>query len=329
MPFKKFFELSGRLNKTNIAPVYYLWGEEHLLQETFLKQIEDILSSSNFEKSTFYGSNLDIDALASSISSLSLFATQRLIVIKEAHKIKGNNEKTIAGMIEQGNLASNIVFINLQKLRKDQLGKNEIIKASAEKGDVVEFRQLYPEECIKFAITELKKGNKTISEKDAEYLYQTSGDNLFDLKNEIDKLVLFTGDRCTITSEDIFKCSGFIRQENVYEITNAILENNKTKALKLIDNLLDSGTETFHLFNLFFWTYRRIIMAKTLQKTNTPAEVILRKVKLWDRNFPDKIKKFSYSEVLKKLECLYNAELSIKSGKIENADFRVIAAELF
>ena len=136
MPFKKFFELSGRINKTNISPVYYLWGEEHLLQETFLKQLEETLSSANCEKSIFYGSSLNVDDLVSSIASLSLFATQRLIVIKEAHKIKGNNEKIIAGIIGQGNLASNIVFVNILKLKKDQLSRNEIIKAAAEQGDL-------------------------------------------------------------------------------------------------------------------------------------------------------------------------------------------------
>jgi len=312
-----------------VSRLYYLWGEEHLLQEEFIKKIEELLASSNCEKNIFYGTGLSIDDLASAMASMSLFSSERLVIIKEAHKIRAAAEKTIAGILANGFPAAYIIFINPQKLKKDVLSKNVLIKTIAETGLVVQFRPLYQQECVKYIVNEFRKNERAITEKDADYLYQIAGDNLYDLKNEIEKLVLYTIKKGRVTDEDIGLCSGFIKQESMIAVTNAITEGDREKTLRLVDNLLNSKEETFMVFSLIYRAYRKIMLARSMKQKNIPEFDISRRISVYDKGFFDKIKKFRKKDIIRKLEILHDAEFAIKSGKVENADLRPVVAELF
>ena len=327
MPFKKYSDLPSKLVKNQLSKAYYIWGEEHLLQEEFVNNLQKALAQKT-DRAVFYGNGFDIDEFMSTIASMSLFSEEKVTIVKDANKLKAATVKLIVSALGAGNFTPYIIFINPLKLRRDELYSNLLIKTISNIGDVVEFRPLYPNECINFIINEFKNNNKTIAYPDAEYLYQLSGNNLFDIKNEVEKLLLFTKENPKVESKDIFECSGFIKQENIYQFTDVIINNDKRKALELVDNLLNSGSEYFHLYSLLYRTYRKMIMAIDMANKNVPTDTIMKKLRVYDRNFVPKVKKFKMADIVKKMEVLLETELAVKSGKIENPDLRTVIAEL-
>ena len=78
-----------------------------------------------------------------------------------------------------------------------------------------------------------------------DMLCEIVGGELNALENEIEKLYLYTLDRTdkTITQEDVLACIGFSKEENPFELANAITACDKNRAIKLLDKLLDDGEE--------------------------------------------------------------------------------------
>ncbi len=78
-----------------------------------------------------------------------------------------------------------------------------------------------------------------------ETLCEAVGGDLNALSREIEKLALYTADRedKNISKEDVLAGVGFSKEENPFELSNAVQYMNKNKALALADKLLDGGEE--------------------------------------------------------------------------------------
>lgn len=334
MANKRYADLIRQLDKKTVsARVYYLYGEEHLLQDELVEKIIKALDIS--DKEVFYGSNFNIDDFLSSIASMSLFAGERFVIVKEANKIKKPAEKIIAGILEKNDLTSRLVFVNPVKLKKTELAANGLIAVVSKIGEVVEVSPLDENGCVDFIVEELNKSKKNISRENAGLLYQLSGSNLFDIKNEIEKLSLFARSRATISQDDIYACCGIDKQENIFDLEDAILNNDKHRVLGLIENIIGGGRverpEQF-ILNSIYRIYNTMLTSIQLLKNNVPPASICGIIKrhpYYGGEYLRKVKKITISEkeIVKKFELIHRIELEMKSGKVEKPDLRIYSRD--
>jgi len=331
MGFINFAELNTHLKNKKINHLYYFFGEEIFLIESTVKEIEKVISIKPEEKEIFYGSSIDIDIFISSLSSLSLFGERKFILVKESNKIKTAIKKTISQYLSTPKETCYLIFINPEKIRKDEFQKDEIIKEIARSGDVVEFKQLSETECIKFVREEFSSRGKNISLNEIETFLELTGNNLFDIKNEMEKLILFVGAKKEITLEDIYNCSGLTKQETIYKLSDAIISCDTKTAILIFNNLLNSGIEISHILMSINRTLQQLLTANILSNMNFSKEEILKKLKMsmyFGNQLIEKSKKFKREEILKKIDIVYRMELGIKSGKLERHDFNLFISDL-
>ncbi|MFN3967134.1 MAG: DNA polymerase III subunit delta [Endomicrobiia bacterium] len=326
-----FAELNRKLEKKEISHLYYFYGEEIYLIEETLNKLEKIIPVRPEEKEIFYGQNINIDVFVTSLSSLSLFGEKKFIIIKESNKIKSATQEIISKYLPDIKESCYVVFITPIKIKKDELQKNEIIKEVSKTGEVVEFRELFTDECIKFIKEEFSKNGKYISHKNIETFLELTGNNLYDIKNEIEKIILFIGEKKEITVEDIYNCSGLTKQEDIYKLSDAIISGNVQTAISIFNNLLNSGTEISHILVSISKTLQQLLRANILINSKIPREEILKKLKMniyFGNQLIDKSKKFTKEEILKKMEIIYKIELEMKSGRLENNNFSLFISDL-
>jgi len=53
--------------------------------------------------------------------------------------------------------------------------------------------------------------------------------------------VSFIGSKTEINTEDIEMCSGYVKQENIYRLNDAIMSGDRALALKILEELIQHG----------------------------------------------------------------------------------------
>jgi DNA polymerase-3 subunit delta len=324
----KYRQLRDRIEQKKFAPLYYFHGEENYLQEKTVRQLEKINSDDLAAKQVLWGKDLTLNEFVNAISTVPLFTSPgaaEIVLLRGADSIKQATEKQIAGYLDIPGKANTFVnlciFINPERLRRNELENNPLINKIAGIGEVVEFSKLYDNEIIEFIIRELRTYDKKISRSAAEHILMFSGDELFNLSNEIQKLVSFVGSAAEINIDDIETCSGYTGQESIYKLNDAIMSENKSLASRILDDLIEHGENAIRIINSIYWNYSKAVAAKSyLENKGMNSDTIIRRMgmqRYYGRIFLDKVKKLNYKDILKKIELLHETDLAIKSGKEE------------
>jgi len=321
----KHNEFDKQLSGQRTISFYYFWGGESVLQQNLLEKIQ---KNENLEKEILYGETLKVDQLVNAVSTATLFADKKLIVIKNAEKIKTKDEKNIAEVLGTSPTVNPLFFLCSEKISKDELRNNPLIRKIAELGEVVEFRQLYQNEMIEYIVHKVAGRGKTISRSDVQYFIDLTGNNLSEVKNELEKLFLYTKDKKIINSKDIEKCSGYTNQQNLYKLNDAIRIKDKQKALKVLNELIESGENEIHIIRSVYKEFNKMLLAESYieEKKFDSRKVIetMRLNKYYGEKFLAEIKKYSRSDIINKIEMLYLTELADKSGRIVNSDLHML-----
>jgi DNA polymerase-3 subunit delta len=329
-----YIELISNFEKKRFSKIYYFYGEEIYLQEY---SVNRLISNLNIEPSlvnTVYGNILSLNEFINLVSTIPLFGIKSVIVIKETNKIKSSVKSKIVKFLSQNNIESIltniIVFMNPEKIRKRDLENDEIINIVLQLGKVIEFKKLNEEEVVKFIQQEFSKYGKKILSVTANYLHSIVGDNLFDIKNEIEKLVLYTGEKNEITITDIDECSSSIKQEDLYTLNNAILSCEKVKAIKIYNKLLENNVDISKIISSLYWCFNKSILVKSyLEQNKDMIDNLTYKLnmpKFYAKQFIEKVQKIEYSSIVRKIELLHKMDLDIKSGK--EYDPRILILDL-
>ncbi|OIO73502.1 MAG: DNA polymerase III subunit delta [Elusimicrobia bacterium CG1_02_37_114] len=325
MGYIKHNEFDKQLSGQRTISFYYFWGGESVLQQNLLEKIQ---KNENLEKEILYGETLKVDQLVNAVSTATLFADKKLIVIKNAEKIKTKDEKNIAEVLGTSPTVNPLFFLCSEKISKDELRNNPLIRKIAELGEVVEFRQLYQNEMIEYIVHKVAGRGKTISRSDVQYFIDLTGNNLSEVKNELEKLFLYTKDKKIINSTDIENCSGYTNQQNLYKLNDAIRIKDKQKALKVLNELIESGENEIHIIRSVYKEFNKMLLAESYieEKKFNSRKVIetMRLNKYYGEKFLAEIKKYSRSDIINKIEMLYLTELADKSGRIVNSDLHML-----
>jgi DNA polymerase-3 subunit delta len=151
------------------------------------------------------------------------------------------------------------------------------------------------------------------------------------MNNEIKKLVSFKSKR-RIEAEDVELLVKPKIEADIFKTIDAIAQKNKKQALFLIHKHLEKGDSPLYLLSMINFQFRNLLMIKDLIEKNRPYYAILKTTKL----HPFVVKKswqlankFTFQELKKIYQKIFQADLSIKTGKIEpKITLELLLAEL-
>lgn len=301
--------LLNNLKKGKISPLYIFSGEEEYLKEKLLEKIERILidpSLKFFNYEILDGEECDADSLIIKCRTVPFFSTTKLIVVKNADKLCSSDELTT--YIQ--NPPPGVCLILFAKKVTPQLKRFEVRLGKLHSKAIVEW--------IRKKIWESKKG---ITFEVAQYLLELAGEDLRRLSSEIEKLVLFVGEKPSISKEDVQSIlpSG-IREMDIFDFVDTIGNRNKKEALRILQSLILTE-DTGKILGMIARQFRLIIQVKELMKKNYSQTNIAQQTGLksdWvARRLLEQAKNFSIKNLINKLEILLDSELSIKTSRIQ------------
>ena len=268
---------------------YLLTGNDPLLRTQALnKLISKILPVKDDLNFNIYSADTDeIQDIISTASTMPFAADKRVVVIKRADSFKQKEMEMICKFIKNVPSYTEIIF-EAGSIKSTKLFKELLLSVKSFNIDMPVGKKL--DSWIK---QQFQDEDKEISYDCIMLLKGFTGENdLSDIKNEIQKLILYVDKRKDIMKEDINAVVGKRYEEDVFSIVNAISVKNPAKALSILERLFQKKVSAHEVIGPLGWFFRQMLSGK--RRTS-----------------------LSGVQIHKSIEILLSTDVSIKTSKID------------
>ena len=317
MPKLTAEKLQAQLEAKKVLPVYLLTGEDTYRKQEVIEKIRGILQPDDFN---FYSSSADKADLGEVLvlaNTAPVFSSVRMVVLTGIEKLRKEAKAALLKYVADP-LATTTLVLTHNDSKKFKTEK-ALAQTCADTGCVSDFAELKQAELNLWAKNKMASRGLQADFDAVDLLCQSVGAELAALENEIEKLFLYTQDRAnkTISKEDVLACIGFSKEENPFELANALLACNKNKAVKLIDKLLDDGENPVSILSKMTFPLLKMARIKRMSEGGMPTAEISHAAGLlpWEsrlisaaRNFP------SQKQFFVALNKIIEADAGFKSG---------------
>lgn len=300
------------IEKKKFSPIYLFYGIEQYIIEEIInliiqKAVDPSLKQLNVEK--YYCPETDSETIVTSALSIPMLSDRKVIVVRDYEKI--NDSKAIRHYLEHPS-QSTILILSANTIDK----RKSIFSLLSKNGVVVKCENLKRDELSQWIKKRVNLYQKEISDTAVEMLFDLKGDSLQDIYSEIEKIVTFVGEKTKIEERDILTVTRATKEFNIFELMNLIGNGEKSKAIFMLDKLLDQNTEPILIVNLLARHFIILWKIQNLRRVNhNPSEIssIMQINPYFIKDYMSQSEKFSIVRLEQCIELLKEADLQLKS----------------
>jgi len=141
-----------------------------------------------------------------------------------------------------------------------------IYKAFQDKGVAAEFRQLYDNQIPDWIQRRIRRMKRAITPEASQLLQAHVGTSLRDIQNELDKLLVYVGEKRTVELEDVAAVVGVSRSFNVFELQRAIAQGDAGRAMEILQRMLDAGESPIGIVLMLTRFFQKVWVVPALRK---------------------------------------------------------------
>ena len=294
---------------------YLLVGPENYLKEKFIEKLKKSIfqkGKTEFDFDVLRGGVSEIKWTTDSFETLPFLSRQRLIVVKDIDKFSQKEKERILKVLKNPTPSTTIVL---------ETPKKELTKFTTEASKLAKlsrYSRLKNWELGQWVKKEFTTHKKKIQPRTINMIIEVVGSDLWKLKNEIDKMVTFSGKRAEIFAKDVEELLGNNSEKTAFNIVDMILEKKADKAIIFFRGI--SHKEKPHnILNLLSWQFRNLLKIKSAPSNMSQAK--LAELVNIRPSFINKAlaqsKRFSLENVDRNLKLILEADFSIKTGKLD------------
>ncbi len=319
MDYNQFFESikTGELQK-----LYLLEGTEEYIKASavsaFCKRLlPEGLEAMNLSELL----NPEPDELIAACETLPFMADQRVVLVRECDSLttskKGDNDKAEGIQEYLPNLSPDTCLVFLVKGKADK--RKKLYLALKKQGVIVDFSPMNDEQAEKWAARTMRAMGKTLQRSEAQKLIFTVGHDAALLKQEMEKLAAYVGERDTVTDEDIDAICIRSLECSVFQMVDEQAAGRTHEACRLLNTVLTGGEDRFMVLAMLLRQYRILYHMRCLLEERTPSGALagllgippfaVARTQAQARRYAKERLKAAY-------DYLYDLEYRLKSGRI-------------
>lgn len=317
MPKLTAEKLQAALAKNTVVPVYLLTGEDVYRKNLIIQKIREIVQPDDFN---YYASEADKadwgEALALA-NTAPVFSNARMLVLTGIEKLRKDPKEALLRYLE--NPLSTTTLVLTHNDSKKIKTEKALAEACAAAGCTANFDELKKDELNAWVREKMREKGLKADFDSVDLLCESVGGELSALENEMEKLYLYALDReeKTITKEDVLACIGFSKEENPFELSNAITACAKTRAVRLVDKLLDDGEEPIGVLGKLTFPILKMARIKRMSDAGMAPAEILRAAGLmyWENRLVNSARSFPpQKNFVNALNRIIDADAALKSS---------------
>jgi DNA polymerase III subunit delta len=309
-----FDAMLSSIRKKEFAPIYFFYGDESFLIDEFIDAIIEYgvdQSMKEFNLDILHGNEVDGKRIVSIASSFPMMADRRVVIVKEVEKVKQTE------VLEQyfAHPSETTILLLIADAKPDMRKKPFTLMKKHSVGG--ECSQLYDDKIPAWIESRSKKKKLTMEPQAIALLHSYVGNSLRELDNELEKLLIYIGDRTSVTANDVKLAVGVSREYNPFELSNMIGEKNITRSLEITERLISSGENivpilaaiTSHFLKLW-----KLQDGVRLRKNEFELAQIAGVHPFFLKQYLGHLKKYSLHQIETAFVILADADLSAKSS---------------
>lgn len=306
------------VNKGNLKPVYYFYGEDYYLLQNALKAVETSAAefiTSDFDKEVFYGEGKSLDEIFDFASAFPFGSEKKLIVVKQFEKVRDKKPLKQYAVLPADFTV--IVFIHDGAISNLN---TEPYKTLIQQNFIFEAKEFKGKDLLKWLTGYVEKNSKSISEENAQMMMDISGESRTMLESQLEKIFTFMNEEREITFEHIQALSTKLKQYSIFDLQNAIGKKEKDKAIAIAFNLLDNGAEPVFIVAMLTRYFTGISRVGELTQTKVAPPQAARIVgthPYFYKDYQQARMNYSDEELTNIFRALLKADLSIKTTSVD------------
>lgn len=317
----KYQDLISSLKQGKILPVYLFFGEEEfLMQEAVALVVNKVVDpgARDFNFNTLYCKDTSASELVNLCQTLPFMSAKRLVI---AHDIDA---------FKQADLEELILYLNdpspgaclLMLSNQSRYEKKAVTSAVETHGAVVRFFALLDHEIIPWIERWVKTRGLSIQRDAAQFLWQTLGNDLRKIVNELEKVLIFNQEQKTITFDVVKNVVGDFREYTSFDLAAALGSKDREKAFLILSRLIQEGEAPVGLLGAIAWNFRRLMQAKSLETAGMGADEIMKKLRppvIFHQAalFRSQMKSYTLDELREVFAILLSTDQALKSSGLK------------
>lgn len=308
-------QINEDIKKHTFHSVYLIYGEEEYLVKLYKNKLKDAVLDGEDEMnySYFQGKDFDFNEVRDLGDTLPFFADYRVLLMEETGLFKSSNDfaDILAGFPE----STIVIFVE-----KEVDKRNKLYKYVKKSGIVSEMAAMQEKETKQFVAVELKKAGKKIRESTVSYLLEQVDHSLFNLQNELEKLISYAYDREEVTKEDIDAVCSIQVTGQIFQMLDAVATGNRIQTVKLYKELLELRESPMMILRLLARHCNILLQVKT-EKEHYSRQELAKKVGIapfFAGKYIGQAENFQAEQLKEMLSDCVQTEFDFKRGRISD-----------
>ncbi|MBU4331928.1 DNA polymerase III subunit delta [Candidatus Parcubacteria bacterium] len=297
-------------------------------KQKFLRDID--ASGINIE--ILEGAEITVESFRKAVLSGGLFIKKRMVIIKNI--FSNRKDKSIFTEIEncvkrnEGDADNILIFIQNQE-HKSHLSK--LFKILLTQKFSEEFKPLTGSKLNQWIKKEAEARGGKITREAVQALVVSVGNNLWQMSNEIDKLLGYKEGKA-VEVDDVRLLVRARADENIFNLTDAFSRKDKAGALKLFADQINAGISFQYLLTMIARQIKILLQIKDALANNRPQYGLAKELGLHpyavQKSIPQ-ARNFTFDELKKIYSQLLGIDVKLKTSSIEpEALFDLLVAQM-
>ncbi len=316
----KFTEVSSRIEKGQIEPLYFVHGDEDFLQNELVQVLKKAMfgrniRDANVERITAKpGRGMD---LVNNALEYSLFSGGKLLVVHETQKFNKTDQEYLLKLfpqIPQGNTLIMFESGNIdmrKKYYKYLVNKSMFVSLLPLSHDTAGY---WVKKCM-------KEQDLRIAPDALELFVDFAGLSYSTIHQEVNKIAINFETGATITVDDIRKYGSRSAVFSIFELTEALGLKDRDKALNRLGRLLDSGEPFLNILSPIMRHFNHLIRIHSMNDIAENKIVASRAGvhPFFVKKCRDQIAKYDSDQLLATMRYIHEAEYLSRFEKMPHS----------
>ena len=295
--------------------LYLFYGKEkYLVAQTRDKLKEALIPSGDtMNYSYFEGKKTDIPEILELIQTMPFFNDYRLLVLDQTELGKKSNDDFLNALKEMPE--TTILLI----IEDDVDNRSKIYKYINKEGCAVSFETPKEKDLVLWVAQMLKKEQKKMTQKDIQLFLYKTGQDMFTIKNELEKLISYTKGREVIGAEDLEALTTAQTTNQIFVMLEAIAKKQRDTVLKLYYDLIELKESPFGILALLVRQCNQLLQTQSLLKAGKSQGEMAKELKVPPfvaGKLKQQVRLFKREELYEMIKKCAATDEGIKTGKI-------------
>jgi len=330
MPEMSMRDLERQLRSGKLSRVYFVYGTENYTKRTAVELllkccVDPEMEDFNYKR--FVGEEVNINEVSYAVDQLPVMSEYVCVLVEDFDIVHAGTDEIDQLCDCINNVGEQTVLIiwqnDIESPHRDRK-IDKIAKLCLKTGAVLRFDTPRLSEIAAGLCEKADEIGCKLNKNEAYYLIERCGRDFTTLYSELEKLSLFCG-RKPITRDAINLVCPPSVEADVFQISKCILQGKSDDAFKITERLIAQRVNPIEIFSQLVGNFIDLYRAKAASSGGMSEDDII-------AEFPDDYNEkrrfrvtnalrdhsnYSLADIRRYIELLYNAELALKSGRID------------